>query len=193
MGAVADIRRGLAAQEARLASAGRGGRAAVAAILHEPPAGARLLFIERARRAGDPWSGDIAFPGGRVEPDDGDERDAAERETREEVGLDLAPAHRLGRLDDLPARVLPVTVSAFVYAVDAPPPLVASAEVRHAFWMPLADLLDAGRRREHVRRAGGAEQRFPAIDLLGPGRPLLWGVTYRFVAGLARFLGCELA
>ena len=77
-----DIDRALGARKPTVADPG----SAVAAILcnAESP---QLLFIERARVEGDPWSGDIAFPGGRVEPQDDGLQAAAERETREEIGI----------------------------------------------------------------------------------------------------------
>ena len=37
---------------------------------------------------------------------------------------------------------------------------------------------------------GGADHVHPGIDLLGPGRPVLWGLTYRFVVQLLRLAGC---
>lgn len=49
-----------------------------------------LLFIQRASRHGDPWSGDVAFPGGGRDIEDDDDLAAAVRETAEEVGLDLS-------------------------------------------------------------------------------------------------------
>jgi 8-oxo-dGTP pyrophosphatase MutT (NUDIX family) len=165
----------------------------VAAILHETTDGdTRLLFIQRALRNGDPWSGDLAFPGGRLDPADADERAAAERETREEVGLDLHRAHLLGRLDDLDASVRPMTVAGFVYAVTdspRPPSTTASEEVEEAFWVPLADLLDRERQCEQRFVHRRQERRYPALDLLGPGRPLLWGVTYRLVSSMTALLG----
>lgn len=168
---------------------GGGDRAAVALLLHQSAAeeAPRLLVIERARREGDPWSGDLAFPGGRMEPGDAGERAAAERETAEEVGLDLAAARFLGRLDDMSASLMPMIVSAFVYSLAeqaAPPVLSLSEEVRDAFWIPLPHFFDRGRLREQRLRRGDTEHRFPALDLLGPGRPLLWGLSYRFTRAL---------
>ncbi|HEV8382740.1 MAG TPA: CoA pyrophosphatase, partial [Gemmatimonadales bacterium] len=74
--------------------------AAVAVILHESDDGLEALFIHRAVRVGDTWSGQIAFPGGRREPSDHDLLATAIRETLEEVGVDLSRAERLGVLDD---------------------------------------------------------------------------------------------
>jgi 8-oxo-dGTP pyrophosphatase MutT (NUDIX family) len=63
---------------------------------------AELLFIKRAGRAGDRWSGHTALPGGKRDPEDADDLAAAIRETREEVGLDLetAPCLKAGNLPE---------------------------------------------------------------------------------------------
>ena len=78
--------------------------ASVAVVLREQGPGAELLFIERAKHEGDPWSGQMAFPGGRVDAGDTSERHTAQRETFEEVGLSLQEAEYLGRLDDQEGR-----------------------------------------------------------------------------------------
>ena len=190
---IANLRRALAARQPRLLSAASKTRAAVAAILHEQTPAPRLLFIERAECEGDPWSGHLAFPGGRVEADDRNPRAATERETLEEIGLDLRPAECLGQLDDLTGSTLPVLVSAFVYRIASPVAFALSPEVEQAFWVPVDRLLDPGRHAERRFPFRGLEDRvLPAIDLLGPGRPVLWGITYRFVAQLLQLTGHEL-
>src|SRR5262249_57100994 len=103
---------------------------------------------ERARHGGDPWSGHMAFPGGRVDPGDADARAAAERETREELGLSLEGAESLGRLDDLHAGVrlvAPLVLSAFVYRLDRRVPLTPNHEGAEALWVPVTALLDPAR------------------------------------------------
>ena len=127
-----------------------------------------------------------------MEPGDADARATAVRETFEEVGLDLRQAPCLGRLDDHRARVLPLTVSAFVYEVAAAPDLVPSAEVFEAFWVPMDALVDEARHCQLRLDRDGRSRHFPAIDLLGPARPRLWGVTYFFVRSLLRLAGHEL-
>jgi 8-oxo-dGTP pyrophosphatase MutT (NUDIX family) len=116
---VAAIAAALAGRPGALAAVGRDDptprRAAVALVLRVPvgAAGPELLLVKRAEYPGDPWSGHVAFPGGRAEPDDASPWHTAARETWEETGLDLLAAGRLlGTLDELYPRtpVLPPVV-----------------------------------------------------------------------------------
>jgi len=193
--ALGEIRRALVAHAPEVLPASGDSashRAAVAVCLRERRGAAELLFIERAERDGDPWSGHMAFPGGRVEPGDRSSRRAAERETFEEVGMSLVGAEALGRLDDMrghhaaghPALV----ISAFVYHVPAPPPLVLSDEVEQAFWFPLAELHDPLRHVDY-RFGPVSEYCFPGIVVGDPDRHVVWGLTYRFLEVLLAALG----
>ncbi len=156
-------------------------RAAVALILRKGARGMEILFIERAPQEGDPWSGDIGFPGGKMEAGERDPRQTAERETLEEVGLDLGKGIYLGRLSDITGAHLPVLVSCFVYGVAGNPSLTPSQEVRDHLWVSLADLTDTERHvTARVRFDGEALER-PAIRLPLTGKPVLWGLTYRLV------------
>ncbi|AJE02309.1 NUDIX hydrolase [Geobacter pickeringii] len=171
----------LASREPEIIPAEGRTRAAVALVLAPGPDSPSVLFIERAAHDGDPWSGDLGFPGGKVEPADATTRAAAERETREELGLDLAGARFLGRLSDITGAHLPVLVSCFVYAIDAPPRLVPGAEVRDPFWVPLAVLADRRRHTSATVRFGSESFVRPAIRLPVAEKPVLWGITYRLV------------
>ena len=162
--------------------------AAVAMILRgadgADPGDLEVLFIERARHERDPWSGHMAFPGGRVDPGDGHPQAAAERETLEEVGLDLGGARHIGRLDDLPgrgaAREHGLVISGHVYLWDGEANLaVDTSEVQQAFWFPLFELHDPDRHVPHTYP--GASMEFPGILVGEPGRHVVWGLTYRFL------------
>lgn len=145
--------------------------------------GLEILLIRRAERADDPWSGQIAFPGGRQEASDPDLLATAIRETREETGVDLSAAERLGTLDDLYPRtptLPPVVVRPFVFALATRPALVPSDEVQRAFWMPLAHLSESGVRREVTLTLRGAKRTFPAY-LVGNGDEVIWGMTERIL------------
>lgn len=149
--------------------------------------GPEILFIRRAPDERDPWSGNLAFPGGRIDPVDISPRHAAEREVREEIGLRLEEARLLGRLDDITGAHLPVLVSCFAYALSHDQPLCLNREVAEAFWFPLAEILDADRHTVIEVEFGGEKFLRPAIPLL-PGRPVLWGITYRLVMQLLNLL-----
>lgn len=189
-----EIRRALASHEPTTAASDEHGRAAVAMILRQRAGSPELLLIERAEREGDPWSGHMALPGGRVDASDPDSRAAAERETLEEVGVDLKAAESLGRLDDLVGRRAAgergLVISAFVYHLSEPPPLVTNYEVREAFWFPLASLHESERHVDHP----WARERTTAPGILvgEPGRHVVWGLTYRFLEVFFEILGAPL-
>ncbi len=192
---LAHIRQTLAAKPAKLIDDPERGHAAVALILRPADPGPELLFIERAQHPQDPWSGNLAFPGGRIDPGDSSARGAAERETLEEIGLDLIPADYLGQLDDIVGAYLPVRVSCFVYSLksDAATPADLNHEVSKAFFFPLTELHNPNRQiNAKIDWENGIRQ-VPAIDLLGPQRPLLWGITYRLTCQFLKKLGLTLA
>jgi 8-oxo-dGTP pyrophosphatase MutT (NUDIX family) len=158
--------------------------AAVAMVLRERSHGAEVLFIERAMRDGDPWSGHMAFPGGRLEGQDDSSRTAACRETFEEVGLEIARSEYLGHLCDLTGRSgspAPMIVSAHAFHLEDDRPLrLDPNEVRSAFWFPLAALHDDARRTTY-RIPQLPDHVFPAIVVGEPDRHFVWGLTYRFL------------
>jgi 8-oxo-dGTP pyrophosphatase MutT (NUDIX family) len=180
-----EIRRALSDHEPEILPAHPRNHAAVAIVLRETDPGLEMLFIERARRTGDPWSGHMAFPGGRIEPEDNDAREAAERETWEEVGLSLESAETLGRLTDLRGRHAgkpdgAMVISAFVYHSIDPQPLRLNHEVEHAFWFPVSSLLEAERHVEYTA-ISRSDTRFPGICVGDRDRHIVWGLTYRFL------------
>lgn len=155
--------------------------AAVAMLLYADPAGPEVLFIRRAEFAGDPWSGDVAFPGGGIETHDQGPQQAAERETREEIGLQLNPQHCLGQLDDLAGAYLPVQISSFVYLLSEKPQLSLNGEVVDSFWIPLVELQAPQRNRQHSFPYRGVTSNHPIIDLQGYCERFLWGISYRIL------------
>lgn len=183
------IQAGLVAHSPLVLDADDKKKAAVAVVLNVCGDGLRLLFIERAAHPKDPWSGHIAFPGGTIEVTDRDLKHTAERETMEELGLDLSVADYLGRLDDVTGATLPVQVSGFVYGVYGEVVLCPNDEVCEAFWTPFSHLMDLDRRCVLQLKNWQPLREAPAIDLLGAGRPVLWGLTYRLVAQLLGFVG----
>ncbi len=153
--------------------------AAVALILRESDDdGLEILFIKRAARADDPWSGQIAFPGGRRDAVDQTLEDTAVRETHEEVGVDLRQHGAIiGALDELRPRIAvlpPVIVRPFVSTIAADASVGTSDEVASSFWAPLDVILDpaAVRSTEIVVRGTGMMR--PAIHF---EEHVIWGMT----------------
>jgi 8-oxo-dGTP pyrophosphatase MutT (NUDIX family) len=141
-----------------------------------------VLLIRRAERAGDPWSGQIALPGGRWDPGDEDTRATAIRETREETGIDLARAELLGALREVrTVRGLPdLGVTPWVFGVASFAEAGVSDEVTEVLPTPLAALNGAARGSFSFEWEGQAHT-LPCVDL-GPHR--LWGMTLRMLDDL---------
>jgi 8-oxo-dGTP pyrophosphatase MutT (NUDIX family) len=156
--------------------------AAVAIILVPNPDA--LLLIRRAERAGDPWSGHMALPGGRREPQDLDLLATSIRETAEEVGVELKPEELAGPLDDVVPRtpvLPPVAVRPYVFLLDSRPPLSPNAEVTSASWVPLTYLLRPD--THHLVRVDVAGQsRMVQAYELKDG--MVWGMTERILSQL---------
>lgn len=156
-------------------------RASVAMILCQAVDDLEVLLIQRSTDDSDPWSGHIAFPGGKLE--DGElVRQTALRETQEEIGVDLECGFYLGRLSDIVGTNLPVRVSCCVFGMDrtACTPTL-SDEVSDVFWTRLSDLRDSER---HLLAEVAFDDRIfevPAIRLPLDGKPVLWGITYRLL------------
>jgi len=156
--------------------------AAVAVIVAPNPDS--VLLIRRAERAGDPWSGHMGLPGGRLDPADSDLGQTALRETSEEIGWQLDRRQLLGTLPDVwPRTPLPrlIVVRPFVFAVSERPDLVLSGEVAETFWVPVAALRDPAVYRETVIELRGERRGFPAFHL---GPHVIWGLTERILTPL---------
>lgn len=158
-------------------------RAAVALIFRAGADGKpELLFIKRSDYPADPWSGQVAFPGGREEPGDASLADTAARETREELGIDLGrDGTFIGTLDDLRPRInrLPdVIVRPYVVLLKSYEPMLLSHEVALAFWIPLAAVKEAESWRETQVLARGIQMNTRAFHHQGH---IVWGMTERIL------------
>jgi 8-oxo-dGTP pyrophosphatase MutT (NUDIX family) len=157
-------------------------RAAVAIVLREGDGGIELLFIKRAQREGDPWSGHMAFPGGRRQATDRSLLHTATRETLEEVGLDLAVHGRsFARLPDVvphSAMPHPLTVSAFVFVLATPVSLTPNEEVAETVWTSFESVLRGDHATRFRWQRDGATLDLPALEVNGR---VVWGLTYRMI------------
>ena len=146
----------------------------------------QLLLIERAQREGDPWSGHMALPGGRIDPQDAHARAAAIRETREEIDVKVADSDLLGELDDcfpMEPQFQHLVIRPFVFSVRSEPRLELSDEVAKALWVPLTELTACACTAE-VDYRGGRK----AVPAYRCGPHVVWGLTHRMVSGLLELL-----
>ena len=169
-------------------------QAAVAIVFraHPQTAAPEVLFIRRAEHPSDPWSGHMAFPGGRVDPEDASPLAAAVREAHEEIDLDLgAWGEHLGRLSHLMARsharIMPMVITPHVFTLRQTPPLTPDPrEIQEALWIPLAWLADPENRSTHtLRHVAGIPSRWPCLRYEGR---VIWGLTFSMLSELLECL-----
>ena len=162
-------------------------RASVAAIFRQSDAGPEVLLIRRAERVRDPWSGQMAFPGGRQSPTDADSLDTAIRETREEIGLDLRDhATLLGRLDDVHAIARGVRVglviSVFVFELHgAPATSLDAVEVAEVVWAKVLPMSRGELDTKYPYVYEGQPIGLPAFRV---GEHIVWGLTFKMLTEL---------
>ncbi len=153
---------------------------AVALILRPDPD--RVLVVRRVTRESDPWSGQLALPGGHREPGDDSLLTTAIRETAEEVGVALTPDALRFTLDDLaPSTPVlpPIVVRPFAFFLEEEPAVVLSGELDHAEWVSFEQLVQSG-----TRQARDLEVRGVTIRRTGYALPagFLWGMTERILS-----------
>jgi 8-oxo-dGTP pyrophosphatase MutT (NUDIX family) len=171
-------------------------RAAVAIIFRRASEGAEtiatweLLFIHRSQHSEDPWSGHMAFPGGRLEDHDPSPLHTSRRETLEEVGIDLEKdARHLGQIDDIRAsargRILPLSISPFVFLLLRTVEIQKNDEVDATLWVPVGRLLDPASASTIPYDLDGQRYHLPCFNISGR---IIWGLTYQMVLRLFALL-----
>jgi 8-oxo-dGTP pyrophosphatase MutT (NUDIX family) len=162
-------------------------QAAVAVVIvPSPKSDLELLFIRRAELESDPWSGHIAFPGGRRHSADLDLRETAIRETEEEVGLRLPLTSLLTELDDVRPRspaLPPLLIRPHLFAVEERPVLTLSDEVADALWIQLSRLRQS--RGNAFIEIRGRRLSEPAFLV---GESVIWGLTERILSQFINLL-----
>ncbi|MEZ5574047.1 MAG: CoA pyrophosphatase [Halioglobus sp.] len=154
-------------------------RSAVAMILQVREGELHILMIKRAEREGDPWSGHMAFPGGRMDSADANGYAVAVRETEEEVGLLLGENDEcIGRLSDLFARprrgTFGMAVSPFVFRLDREVTFTLNHEVAEVIWVPLEFLSDPDNLEEMIWDFKGVKMTVPCYHYDGR---CIWGLS----------------
>lgn len=184
------IRRALGAYAPRRAASGSLQRAAVLVPIVMTSPGPEILFIVRPTTLSS-HSGQVAFPGGRIDPEDADPVGAALREAEEELGIDRALPEVIGALDDLPTHT-GYHVAPVVALLRDPLALEPSAgEVASVFRVPLSRLDDPREQRtlRGHRRGGGAWPRAELRLHFWVHTPApIWGVTGQILVNLLSVL-----
>ena len=160
--------------------------------VHQQDSSLRLCFGQRAPYEGDPWSGDMAFPGGKAEKEDQTFHDVARREVWEETGLHLEDCHLVGSLKETRAfgsrTRPPLIVRPMIYAFHKQPALFSlGSELAAAYWIPVSHLWDRDNWTTLVYSANG--QPYPGIRY---GEQIIWGFTLRVLVAFSEFMGYPL-
>lgn len=173
---------------------GEGTREAAVAAILRPGNHTEAMFILRASREGDPWSGQMAFPGGHRDPEDLSIRHTAERETWEEVGLDLSShARHLGELDQIRVRPrgrdIDMVVTPVLYVLESEPAVLnPNDEVAEILWGSLDEMYAGTSRTEETFHVAGQSQQFPGYSV---GEQVVWGLTMRMLEQFFTMLNPE--
>ena len=161
-------------------------QAAVAIIIRSNNEFMEAVFILRSVRKGDPWSGDMAFPGGHKDNVDLSLRETAERETFEEIGLTLSHSSCfLGELDTIELnrrQSEDILVTPFVYSLlDKDCVLHKSHEVAEILWGSLDHMIVGTSLVNKKVKRNGTLQYFPGYTL---DKQIIWGLTFRMLQQL---------
>lgn len=154
--------------------------ASVAVILRG--VGPSILLIKRAERDGDPWSGQVAFPGGKMQSGDGSVRETAVRETKEEVGFDLnESASFLGYLGPFRTHTGNMDVVPSIFTLEKEVAVKLNGEVSSYRWVDFGVFENslAGGTHQVVRE--GATLDMPAVVFEDY---VVWGLTYRILQSI---------
>lgn len=151
--------------------------AAVAVVFLEEDDGLKLLLVKRAVVLGDPWSGDMAFPGGKRHPGDETIHDTVVREVSEETSIDLTAGRFLGMMEEVLSNARPgMRVLPMIFLLDEVPEIRINEELSKYVWTKFSDL-PSSRGRTIVKN------RFDT-PVFHVGDDVVWGLTYRMVENL---------
>lgn len=153
----------------------------MAIVIKENATDLDLLFIKRATVQGDPWSGQMAFPGGHMDATDENLIMAAIRETEEETGVQLLPDQCIGAIShQRPAsrsRGNEMIVAPYVFEIQSDPMLVPNHEVEDIVWGSVSKMVDGTLHGTESFEFNGNTASFNGYQLAS--ERFVWGLTYR--------------
>lgn len=170
-------------------------QAAVAIVVRDNGDCTEILFIKRADKEGDPWSGHMAFPGGHRDPIDYDLTAAAIRETMEETGLVLQRSQLIGELSQQRAaprgRTINMIIAPFVFHIEGDPTFTPNHEVAEVVWGPMPAMIDGSIHDIENHHIGAEQVPFNGYRL--ERGHFVWGLTYRTLQTLFEVLDPDYA
>jgi len=155
--------------------------AAVALLLRPANQGFRILLVKRVESPFDPWSGQMAFPGGKRNLKDRDMKQTVVRETLEETNINLLHRCRfLGVLENVRSTVRPeLLVAPFVVFLEHEPTIILNEELKGYLWFPVNRL---------QKCKGTAKFSFGEVSAYFVNGNVVWGLTYRILEKLTQIL-----
>lgn len=154
--------------------------AAVAIILRPSSRGLEVLLVKRAADPSDPWSGDMALPGGRLHSNDEDLMETVVRETIEETGIDLRNGRFLGTLDvAFSSLASGLGILPFVALYDQEVYVKLNEELSAFYWVPL-EVMKQSKGKYYFRQS--------EVQAFLVEGEVVWGLTYRIINNLLQLL-----
>jgi 8-oxo-dGTP pyrophosphatase MutT (NUDIX family) len=141
-----------------------------------------VLLLQRQTIEGDPWSGQISFPGGRSKPGE-TLLQTAKREAMEEAGIDLDKCELVGRMESVYPGNLSISVTPFV--VIAPADIIVKIdhfEIVDNFWTPLSYFSDE--KNSAVLTITRPEGSINVPSFVVSGKYVVWGMTLKIMMNL---------
>ena len=147
-----------------------------------------ILYIRRTHYKGDRHSGQVAFAGGKRDPEDIDLASTALREVKEEIGVPERHINLLGNINHHHT-ISEFQVTPYVAELDWPYPLkLDEVEVARAFTLPLRWLADSSNYRIEKRLHPDSQRPWPVVYYDYYDGELLWGATARMTLSLIQIL-----
>jgi len=172
------LRLSLTGQQEPLYSDSKKPRGAVAVLLKEEAEDLWLLMIKRSENSGDPWSGQMAFPGGHADSRDRTLFDTAVRETMEEVGISIREQEFLGCLRNVQPKNAPMVVTPFLFLQLREVHPVTSREAKEILWVPMSFLLNPKNVSSLTVPIGDREISMGCYVYLDH---TIWGMSFRII------------
>lgn len=169
-------------------------RAAVTMILRPSPSNTdeiEVLMMRRAERKGDPWSGQMAFPGGKMDSKDESSFVTSLRELAEETGIPEPDRvlKGIGRLSDVITRShngkRPMVVTPFAFELTEDVSFSPNHEVAELLWIPLSYICDRGNRERITWKYNGHDIHLPCYYYDGKQ---IWGLSLTMLDEMVRLL-----